>query len=67
MKQQKFTNNQFTMIQFVADHSIQSVNAIQIGTDADIIFTLGVAFENDPKIYELIKKALLIYSEYKNQ
>jgi hypothetical protein len=58
-------NPQFTMLQIVADHQNQCVNAMQIGSEADTIFTLGVAFENDPEFYELIKKAIFIYQDFK--
>jgi hypothetical protein len=55
------------LFQIKSNNFRKEVDTTIIGSEMDVIFAIGVAFENDPDIYYLFKKALNLYDNFKNE
>ncbi|RPI80352.1 MAG: hypothetical protein EHM34_10310 [Nitrosopumilales archaeon] len=56
-----------TMFQIVANHQEKSVQITQVASKQDLYLMWGVAFENDPDLYETMNKIISTYQDFKNE
>jgi hypothetical protein len=56
-----------TIFQIVANHQEHSIQVTQVATKEDLYLMWGVAFENDPELYDTMKKIIRTYQDFKNE
>jgi hypothetical protein len=66
MKKKTQTEPQDALILIKSNNERKEVDVTFYGNELDVIFALGVAFENDPDTYNLFKKAINLYDNFKN-